>query len=73
MELSMRAHQELTAWVDGTDENVQPSDTKWGEPWHCPIDRVLMVEAGGYVRCPECDRALPEGLMYRLRRLHTHR
>lgn len=72
MELSVRAQQELTAWVDGVDDFVTPSSTRWGEPWHCPVDRVPMTEANGYVRCPQCERALPEGLMYRLRRLHPH-
>jgi uncharacterized Zn finger protein (UPF0148 family) len=72
MMLSKYVAQGLKHIVVSNPIKPEPRMTRWGGWWHCPADGSQMTEESGLVRCYECGRFLPGGMIYNLIELHTH-
>lgn len=74
MELSPHVQAELLRIAAGPP--LEPSSRtmsfRYGGGWRCPADGAHMAELDGYVKCGECGRCIPGGVLYQLIELHVH-
>jgi uncharacterized Zn finger protein (UPF0148 family) len=73
MGLSQVMRSELEEIVRSPPSRPEAASIHWGGKWHCPLDGERMVEDGGRVQCPACERYLPGRVLYQLIELHPHK